>query len=132
MQRLATWVAVAAVGAMASGSDLADLPPKLPLTEGQRLRVAQGVEAVTVSGETFAYHFSRRNGLIDRIEALGEVLTDGPIPDLTLAENIDRAVSPYAARYEPAGRLSVLSADPARVRLAATGQLTSPDNRPFP
>ncbi|TMB54705.1 MAG: hypothetical protein E6J47_07770 [Chloroflexi bacterium] len=113
-------------------SDFARLPAKLPLTDGQRLRIAESGEAVTVSGETFAYHFSKRNGLIDRVEVLGDALTDGPIPDLTLAENIDRTVSPYAARHERAGQLSVLSADPARARLAATGQLTSLDDRRFP
>src|SRR5206468_4405423 len=42
-----------------------------------------------------------------RVEVLGDALTDGPIPDLTLAENIDRTVSPYAARHERAGQLSV-------------------------
>src|SRR5438445_768070 len=69
------------------GPDFARLPAKLPLTDAQRLSVVEGGEEIAVSGETFAYHFSKQNGLIDRIEVLGDALTDGPIPDLTLAEN---------------------------------------------
>lgn len=89
-------------------------------------------DAIVVSGETFAYTFSTQNGLIDRVEVLGEVLTDGPTPDLTVAENIDRTVSSYAARYERHARSSVVSSDPARVRIATSGQLASTDGRRFP
>jgi hypothetical protein len=141
------WLAIATVGTTAGGasgvssqgqsrqwpeSDLARIPAKLPLTDAQRLKVAQEGEAIVVSGETFAYTFSRQTGLIDRVEVLGEVLTDGPTPDLTLAENIDRTVSPYAARYERNAHASVVSSDPARVRIAASGQFASTDGRRFP
>ncbi|MGH9844404.1 MAG: DUF6259 domain-containing protein, partial [Blastocatellia bacterium] len=103
-----------------------------PLSAAENLKVAQGSEAITVSGETFAYSFSRQHGLIERIDVLGETLTDGPAPDLRLAEQIDRSVSSYAARHERNASLTVSSAGAERVRITAAGQFTAADGRRFP
>lgn len=112
---------------------LAQIEPKRPLAPEQELRVSQDARSVVVSGETFAYTFSKENGLIGVVRVLGQEITDGtPIPDLLLAEHLDLDFSPYAARREKQARVTIHLADPSRVLVASEGQYTSPEGKRFP
>src|SRR5512139_1542246 len=78
-----------------------DIEPKRPLIPAQELHVMQDVQSIRVSGETFAYTFSKHNGLIASVEVLGREMAGGtPIPDLLVAEHLDPDFSPYVARNE--------------------------------
>jgi hypothetical protein len=110
-----------------------DIEPKRPLVSAQELRVIRDAGSITVSGETFAYTFSKDNGLIASVEVLGREMTGGtPIPDLFAAEHLDPDFSPYAARNERHARVTLLSATPSHVVIEAEGAYTAQDGRPFP
>ena len=110
-----------------------DIEPRRPLSGSQNLTVSKEDSGVTVAGETFAYTFSTANGLITRVRVLGEEISAGvPIPNLELAEQLDRRYSPYSAARETRGRLSVKSAEPARVVLEAEGGYVSEAGGRFP
>ena len=109
------------------------LTPKLPLTADQRMKVTRDERTITVAGETFSYGFATANGLISRVQVLGKELTAGaPIPDLALAEEIDRTFSPYLARNEREARVRVEVADPARVVILSEGSYRSREGKAFP
>ena len=93
----------------------------------------QDVQSIRVSGETFAYTFSKHNGLIASVEVLGREITGGtPIPDLLVAEHLDPDFSPYVARNERHARLALISADTSNVVIEAEGAYTAQDGRSFP
>ncbi len=107
-----------------------DIESKRPLSAGQELRVAQDEQSIKVSGETFAYTFRKDNGLIGAIEVLGRDMTGGsPIPDLTMAENLDPEFSPFTARHETRARVTLVTATPARVVIEAEGSYTAQDGQ---
>lgn len=109
------------------------IEPKRPQSPAQELKVREEARSIVVSGETFAYTFSRDSGLITSVRVLGNEITDGtPIPDLILAEHLDRTYSQYAARRETQARVSVSAAEPARVVIAAEGAYTSQEGKRFP
>jgi hypothetical protein len=102
------------------------IEPKLALSPDQELKVNQDARSVVISGATFAYTFSRENGLIISVRVLGREIADGtPIPDLVLAEHLDRTFSSWAAGRETQARVSVVSAEPERVVLRSEGAYTS-------
>jgi hypothetical protein len=106
---------------------------KRPLSPEQNLRVTEAAESITVSGETFAYTFSRANGLITGARVLGEELLAGvPIPNLELAEQLDRNFSPYSASRETQASLTVRENGPARVVIHAEGGYVSEAGARFP
>jgi hypothetical protein len=110
----------------------AEIEPKRPLGVAQHLRVSQDAQSVVVAGETFAYAFSRANGLISSVQVLGFELTDGTgIPDLRVAEQLDPTVSPWRAQLETAAEVSVASAAPDRVVIQASGGYVGLDGRHF-
>jgi hypothetical protein len=110
-----------------------EIQPKRPLSPQQELRVTEDARSVTVSGETFAYSFSRENGLISAVRVMGREVTDGtPIPDLVAAEQLNPDVSPYAARREKRAALRIRSAAPAQVVVVAEGRYTAEDGKLFP
>ncbi|HSB16342.1 MAG TPA: DUF6259 domain-containing protein [Bryobacteraceae bacterium] len=116
-----------------AGAATGVVEPKRPMSPEQELRVREEARSIVVSGETFAYTFSKESGLISSVQILGNVITDGtPIPDLILAEHLDRSFSQYTARRETQARLSVASAGPAHVVVAAEGAYTAQDGRRFP
>ncbi len=79
------------------------------------------------------YTFSKANGLITGVRVLGEELLAGvPIPNLELAEQIDRNFSPYSASRETRGRLTVKTNEPARVVIQAEGSYVSEAGARFP
>jgi hypothetical protein len=109
---------------------VAEIEPKRPLGPEQQLKVTEGVNSVTISGETFSYTVNRENGLIASVRVAGREITDGtPIPDLILAEQLNPDYSPYAARREKRARVTVRSADPSRVVIVAEGQYASEDGK---
>ncbi|MGA8183455.1 MAG: DUF6259 domain-containing protein [Terriglobia bacterium] len=109
------------------------LDPKRPLSAEQNLKVSEEAESVTVLGETFEYTFSKANGLITGVRVLGEELLAGvPIPNLELAEQLDRNFSPYSASRETQARLTVKKNEPARVVIQAEGSYVSEAGARFP
>ncbi len=106
---------------------------KQPLNTGQELKVQQDSAVIVVSGETFAYTFSRQNGLITSVRVLDREITDGtPIPDLVVAEHLDRNASPYLASRETQASVSVTNAGPSRVVITAEGAYTGEHGARFP
>jgi Domain of unknown function (DUF6259) len=111
----------------------AAVEPKRPLSAEQNLKVSEQAESVTVSGETFAYTFSKANGLITGVRVLGEELLVGvPVPNLELAEQLDRNFSPYSASRETRARLTIRTSEPARVVIQAEGGYVSEAGARFP
>jgi hypothetical protein len=111
----------------------ATVEPKRPLTAEQSLKVSEEAGAVTVSGETFAYTFSKGNGLITSLRALGkELLADVPVPNLELAEQLDRNFSPYSASRESQARVGIRTNEPSRVVIQAEGSYVSETGARFP
>ena len=114
-------------------SSVAVPEPKRPLSAEQNLKVTEEAASVTVSGETFEYTFSKANGLITGVRVLGEELLAGiPIPNLELAEQLDRNFSPYSASRETQARLMVKQNEPARVVIQAEGSYVSEAGARFP
>ena len=112
---------------------VATIEPKRPISPEQNLKVAEEAGAVTVSGETFAYTFSKANGLITSVRVLGEELLAGvPVPNLELAEQIDRNFSPFSASRETQARLIIRKSGPGQVTLQAEGSYVSETGARFP
>jgi hypothetical protein len=109
-----------------------DIEPKRPLSAAQELKVAHIAGGVVVSGEMFAYAFQSGNGLIGSIKVMGRELLAAPVPDLMAAEQFDLSVSPYLARHEKNGRVSVVSASADGVVIAGEGAYTAEDGRRLP
>jgi hypothetical protein len=106
---------------------------KRPLSAAQHLKVSQDAASISVTGETFLYRFGKGHGLITGVAVLGQELTAGvPIPELTVAEQIDRTHMPYAARHETRARVSVASAAPERVVIRSEGGYARQDGSRFP
>ena len=115
------------------GPDLSLIEPKRALAPEQELKVAEGANSVMISGATFSYTVNKGNGLIGSVKVTGREITDGtPIPDLFVAEQLNPDYSPYAASREKHARVTISSADPSRVVIAAEGQYTSEDGKRFP
>jgi hypothetical protein len=110
-----------------------DIESKRPLSALQELRVSQDEQSIKVSGETFVYTFNKSNGLIGAIEVLGREMTGGcPIPDLSMAENLDPEFSPFTARHETQARVTLVKTTPARVVIEAEGSYTARDGQRSP
>src|SRR5438093_1498551 len=67
----ATPLAASGLNADMPNQVLGQIEPKHPLTPEQELKVTRNSNSVTVSGETFTYAFSRKNGLISAVWVLG-------------------------------------------------------------
>lgn len=106
---------------------------KRPLSRDEELRVRDDAKSIVVSGATFSYTFDKKNGLIDSVVVLGrEISDDTPIPNLVLAEHLDRSFSPYAASRETEALIRIASAAPERVLIEAQGSYTGEDGKKFP
>ncbi len=115
------------------GPELSLIEPKRPLAPEQELKVTESANSVMISGETFSYIVNKENGLIGSVKVTGREITDGtPIPDLFVAEQLNPDYSPYTASREKHARVTISSADPSRVVIAAEGQYTSADGQRFP
>ena len=106
---------------------------KRPISPEQNLKVSDEAASVTVAGETFEYTFSKANGLITGVRVLGQQLLAGvPVPNLELAEQLDRNFSPYSASRETQARLAIRTNEPARVVIQAEGDYVSEAGARFP
>ncbi|MCW5976544.1 MAG: hypothetical protein KIT09_00630 [Bryobacteraceae bacterium] len=105
---------------------------KRPLNGDQELKLRETDAAITVSGETFSYAFSKGNGLIGSVVVLGREISVGPIPDLVLAEHFNQDFSTYAARRETSARVRTVTAAPERVVIEAEGAYAGEAGNKFP
>jgi hypothetical protein len=109
------------------------IEPKRSLSKAQELKIVQDQTTVTVSGETFSYVLSKEHGLIRSIRVLGEeLIADRPVPDLMVAEQLDRTFSPYRASNEVHANLTLDSHTPDKAVIRAEGAYTSETGQPFP
>lgn len=99
------------------------------------LNVVENPKFIYVEGETFEYRFSKRNGLIDSINVLGNDFlkeTGSEIPDIFIsnAESLDD--EKYTARYEQSAECEILSANPYEVNIRSHGIYRNSMGKPFP
>jgi len=107
-----------------------------PIREYQgRLNVFEDRAFIFVECDTFKYGFSKKSGLISRLEVLGNDFlkgTDSEIPDIYVSDAINPRESPYAAKYEDEAECDIISANPYEVHIRTHGAYRNSAGDTFP
>ena len=108
---------------------------KLPIRPEEELVVRQRAKSLTVSGETFAYTFSRANGLMTGLTVLDDEFSSiesFALPDGYVTAEKDPRRGRFTIANEKSADFRVVESRPDRVILTATGRFRSAKGEAFP
>lgn len=97
--------------------------------------VRESAKSVTVTGETFAYTFSKGSGLMTRLRVLEDAFSSAKgfaLPDGYVSAEKDPREKRFTMANETSARLRVVEARPERVILSATGRFRLAKGEAFP
>ncbi|MGB9597202.1 MAG: hypothetical protein ACPL7B_13055 [Candidatus Poribacteria bacterium] len=105
-------------------------------TKGQKmLNVIEDPKFIYVEGEIFKYRFSKRSGLINSINILGNDFlkeTGSEIPDIFISNAGSPNDEIYTTKYEQSAECEILSANPYEVNIRSHGVYHNSMGKPFP
>ena len=108
---------------------------KLPIRPEEELVVRERARSITVSGETFAYAFSRANGLMTGLTVLDDEFSSSQsfgLPDGYVTAEKDPRRGRFTIANEKSAKFRVVESRPDRVILTATGRFRSAKGAAFP
>ncbi len=109
--------------------------PKLPMRPEEALQARDEGGLFVVAGQTFAYTFSKANGLMTGLQVLSDDFSarkSFALPDAYLSPERDPREKRFAMRHEGAAEFTVVETSPERVMLRASGHYRSEAGEPFP
>jgi hypothetical protein len=100
----------------------------------QPLVLKEAADTVTVSGTTFRFGLSKRNGLLTSVRILGEEWLTGarPVPDLWLSPEVDPRGKTWQAARETRAEVRVVSSRPEQIVISASGRYLQERGSAFP
>jgi len=98
------------------------------------LALSEAGDTIAVSGTTFRFGFSKRNGLITSVRILGQewLAGGGPLPDLWVSPEVDPRAGRWEAALETQAEVRVVKARPEQVVVEASGRYLSRGEGAFP